>query len=229
MGRTVGRTGGGPGESGLHPRGSGRDSTCPGRLPLSRAPGIGDRKNMTAPRTPTSIVLLSGGLDSSTALALAAARGDRPEALFVDYGQEAAGDERAASERVALSLGVPHTSICLDGLDISDGEILGRNAMLISVALMAIRPPAALVIGVHSGTDYWDCSREFLSRMQAVLNGYGAGAIQLLAPFAALDKAAIHAIAREHGLDPSLIYSCEHADGPCGQCVSCKDIAGLAR
>ena len=109
-----------------------------------------------------------------------------------------------------------------------EGEILGRNAMLVSVALMAVEAPATIVIGVHSGTHYWDCSREFLARMQAVLNGYSAGAIQLLAPFAALEKPAIHALAQEHGFDSDLTYSCERAGGPCGECLSCKDRIGLA-
>lgn len=183
---------------------------------------------MNARPTSSPTVLLSGGLDSATALLLALVRGDRPRALFLDYGQEAAMDELAASKRIALELGIPHSVMTLRGLSVPEGEILGRNAMLVSVALMAAEAPATLVLGVHSGTHYWDCSREFLARMQAIINGYSAGAIQLLAPFAALEKPAIHALALEHGLDLGLTYSCEHANGPCGDCLSCKDMADLA-
>jgi 7-cyano-7-deazaguanine synthase len=176
----------------------------------------------------TTTVLLSGGLDSSTALLMALTRGERVGALFVDYGQNAASEEHAASERIALEFGVPHAVATVRGIDIPEGELMGRNAFFVLLALMTVNPPAAIVLGVHQGTHYWDCSRDFLARMQALLNGYGAGAIQLMAPFAALDKSAIHALAREHDFDLRLTYSCERAGGPCGDCLSCKDMAKLA-
>lgn len=177
----------------------------------------------------SATVLVSGGLDSATALASIRDRDLSPTSLFVDYGQPARLEERAAAERIAANFGVSHRAIAIDGLFVSDGEIPGRNALLVLTAMMAAPAPQAIVLGVHEGTEYWDCSREFIGRMQGLLNGYAAGAVQLLAPFAALSKSAVYVLAKELGVDASLTYSCEHAGGPCGSCLSCKDVEALVR
>lgn len=177
----------------------------------------------------STTVLLSGGLDSATALASLQDRDLAPTSLFVDYGQPARIEESAAAERIADRFGVSHRSIKIDGLPVPDGEIPGRNALLVLTAMMAGPVPQAIVLGVHEGTEYWDCSREFIGRMQGLLNGYAAGAVQLLAPFAALSKPAVYVLAKELGVDIGLTYSCERAAGPCGDCLSCKDVETLAR
>jgi 7-cyano-7-deazaguanine synthase len=177
----------------------------------------------------SSTVLLSGGLDSATALASLRDHDLTPTTLFIDYGQPARIEERAAAERIAERFGVSHRSVEIDGLPVLGGEIPGRNALLVLTAMMATPAPQAIVLGVHEGTEYWDCSREFIGRMQSLLNGYAAGAVQLLAPFAALSKPAIYVLAKELGVDVSLTYSCERAGGPCGTCLSCKDVETLAR
>ncbi len=53
------------------------------------------------PRVSASIVLLSGGIDSASLLALCTEQGTEVEALFVDYGQRALEPERAAATAVA--------------------------------------------------------------------------------------------------------------------------------
>jgi len=152
-----------------------------------------------------------------------------PTSLFIDYGQPARVEEGAAAERIADSFGVTHRNVTIHGLPVPDGEILGRNALLVVTAMMAIPPPQTIVLGIHEGTEYWDCSREFVGRMQGLMNDYAAGAVQLLAPFSALSKSAVHVLAKELGVDLSLTYSCERAGGPCGACLSCKDVEALAR
>jgi 7-cyano-7-deazaguanine synthase len=175
-----------------------------------------------------TLVLLSGGLDSATALASVGRRDPAVSSLFVDYMQPARVEEREAAERIAANFGSSHSTVCIDGLDIPAGEILGRNAMLVIAALASVEPPATIVLGIHQGTEYWDCSPEFLSCMQALLDGYTSGTHQLLAPFAALRKPDVHCLALDLGLDPGLTYSCELAGGPCGDCASCKDNETLA-
>lgn len=177
----------------------------------------------------STTVLVSGGLDSATALASLRDRDLTPTSLFIDYGQPARIEERAAAERIADRFGVAHRSVEIDGLPVPDGEIPGRNALLVLTAMMAAPAPQAIVLGVHEGTEYWDCSREFIGRIQGLLDGYAAGAVQLLAPFAALSKPAVYVLAKELGVDVGLTYSCERAGGPCGACLSCKDVEALAR
>src|SRR5687768_12959111 len=63
---------------------------------------------------PKAVVLLSGGLDSTTVLAIAHAEGFAPYALRVSYGQRRSADQRAAL-RVADRLEVPeHMTVHID-------------------------------------------------------------------------------------------------------------------
>src|SRR6188472_2330237 len=62
---------------------------------------------------PTSVLLLSGGLDSTVAAYLARRDANPVLALTVDYGQKAARRELAAAYRIALALGVPYRTIFL--------------------------------------------------------------------------------------------------------------------
>lgn len=72
----------------------------------------------TDPRRPArSLALLSGGLDSTVALAIAAAEGPPPAiALFLDYGQHAARREEAAARRVAARYGCRFERVALPWL-----------------------------------------------------------------------------------------------------------------
>src|SRR5512137_1358071 len=70
---------------------------------LVRLSGMASRKR-PPPRPRRAVVLLSGGLDSSTVLAVALARGFEPHCLSVDYGQRHRG-EILAARRVARALG----------------------------------------------------------------------------------------------------------------------------
>jgi 7-cyano-7-deazaguanine synthase len=74
--------------------------------------------------TSTSLALLSGGLDSTVALALARSEGPVGLALTANYGQRSAAREIEASRRIAAALGVAHRVVDLEFL----GE-LGGNAL----------------------------------------------------------------------------------------------------
>jgi len=178
----------------------------------------------------TSLILLSGGIDSTTAVALAVAENQRCRVMFVDYGQAAATAEDSASAAVAAHFGLQRQVLKMKGLDFGAGEIRGRNAFLIHSALLGFPAEAGtIVLGIHAGTDYDDCGQEFVTLMQRTLDFHTAGTIGLVAPFIDAGKRDVFAICADLDVPIELTYSCEAAADPCGDCLSCRDRTGLAR
>ena len=89
-----------------------------------------------------AVVLLSGGLDSATALALARRQGFEVSALSIDYGQRHRV-ELACAARIAKSLGATaHVVVTLDL------RALGGSALTADIAVPKDRPPEALAQGI---------------------------------------------------------------------------------
>lgn len=174
---------------------------------------------------PREVVLVSGGVDSGCLLAERAAAGSAPDALFVDYGQPPVKAERAASRYLARALGAPWSEVHVGGLEVSDGEIAGRNALLAHLALTWIgHCDAALIfLGIHAGTPYRDCSPYFVEETQRSLDFQSGGGARLVAPFLDWPKQLIVDRARELGLPLERTHSCERKVNPCGECASCID------
>ena len=153
---------------------------------------------MTAANKPIAVVLLSGGLDSATALAEAQADGFDPHALTILYGQRHAV-ERDAARRVARSLGVSrHVEQSIDlrlfggsaltadltvPKDRSAEEMVGsipityvpaRNTVFLSLALAWAEALGAfdIYVGVNSVdySGYPDCRPEFVAAFEAMAN-----------------------------------------------------------
>jgi 7-cyano-7-deazaguanine synthase len=147
---------------------------------------------------PRAVVLLSGGLDSATALAVARARGFEAFALSVDYGQRHRVELDRAAE-VARALGAAeHRTVRLDlraiggsaltaDVDVPKGrgeEAIGdgipityvpaRNTILLGVALGYAETVGAfdLFIGANvlDYSGYPDCRPEFLAAFEALAN-----------------------------------------------------------
>jgi 7-cyano-7-deazaguanine synthase len=172
------------------------------------------------------IVLLSGGVDSACLLALCADEQRKDvDALFVDYGQAAAQPEREAATAVTRALGVRLRHAQLAVGPIVEGEIPGRNALLVHVALtMAPASPATIMLGIHAGTPYVDCSPPFVEAMQISLDLHRRGTLQLAAPFVNWSKREVYDYARAMRVPLELTYSCELGTiPPCGSCLSCRD------
>jgi 7-cyano-7-deazaguanine synthase len=152
-----------------------------------------------------AIVLLSGGLDSATALALTRARGRRCHALSFRYGQRHAVELRAAAA-IARSLGVAsHRTIDVDlggiggsaltdAIDVPKGRneseiaagipvtyVPARNTIFVAYALAVAEVTGAseIVLGINvlDSSGYPDCRPEWLAAMQEVARrGTRAGA-----------------------------------------------------
>lgn len=173
-----------------------------------------------------TLVLLSGGIDSCATLALYRRKVAPVFAMFVDYGQAAASHEYAAVTRVAGHYEVNVRIATLTGLgNFQEGYILGRNALLLQVALTAAPfDVGQIAIGLHAGTSYPDCSPFFVSEMQRSFDLYCSGKMRVVAPFIDDDKRTVIAFCREIAVPLNLTYSCERGTmPPCGTCLSCLD------
>lgn len=186
----------------------------------------------------TAVVLLSGGLDSSTALAWAIRRqGWRCHSIAFDYGQRHR-HELAASRRVAEALGVARHhvirvdlaaiggSALTDEFDVpKDAENNGipityvpaRNLVFLSLAAALAETVAAerLVIGANivDYSGYPDCRPEFLEafRRAAELGtkrGVEGHPLAIDAPLIRMSKAEIIRLGLDLGLDYALTHSC---------------------
>ena len=180
--------------------------------------------------TSKTIVLLSGGIDSTATLRYCLSQQHQVHAMFVDYGQAAREQEAHAATAICREFSVPLQTLQISGASKKEpGLIVARNALLINCALMeAASGPLVIALGVHFGTEYWDCSKAFVDAMQPVLDGYTGGSAQLLTPFLEWTKNEVFSYFQENHLPLNLTYSCERGDRqPCGLCASCKDLEVL--
>jgi 7-cyano-7-deazaguanine synthase len=198
---------------------------------------------MTCPASSPAVVLLSGGLDSTTALAATLAQGVTvPAAVFVDYGQRHIR-ERDAAIQIAGHYRVP--LLCLDlsgfgalvssaltGGDLATTIVPNRNAVLAAAAAgIAVDQNAhRVVLATHAGdaVTYPDCRPEFVAALSNALR-LGCGVV-IEAPFLGLSKAEVVAEAARLGTPMHFTWSCYVGGSQhCGQCRACTDRAEAFR
>jgi 7-cyano-7-deazaguanine synthase len=197
-----------------------------------------------------AVVLLSGGLDSATALAWARERGYQCFALSVAYGQRHAA-ELAAAARVARALGaaehrVMHVDLgSLGGSALTDAAIAvpenggtgipvtyvpARNTVLLSLSLAwaEVLGAMAIVIGVNAVdySGYPDCRPEFIDAFGQMARLATKAAVEgqslnVLAPLLSMSKAEIVREGLRLGVDYTLTVSCYQADGEGRACGRC--------
>jgi 7-cyano-7-deazaguanine synthase len=195
-------------------------------------------------------VLLSGGLDSATTLAVARAEGFACYALSVDYGQRH-GVEIDAARRVAQALGaiehrVMHVDLAgIGGSALTDPSLAvperptagipityvpARNTLMLSLALgwMEVLEARDIFIGVNAVdySGYPDCRPEFIAAYErlavlATRAGVEGQEIRIHAPLIELSKADIIRRGSALGIDYSLTISCYQADGAGRACGRC--------
>ena len=198
-----------------------------------------------------AVVLLSGGLDSATVLAMANAKGYRCHAISFDYGQRHRA-ELDACRRVAASLGaVDHRTVTLDlaaiggsaltdaSIDVPEAPTEGipityvpaRNTVFLSLALGYAEVIGAfdLFIGVNAVdySGYPDCRPEFIRAFEKTANlatragTEGGEAFRIHAPLSERGKAEIILRGTELGVDYAQTVSCYQADAEGRACGRC--------
>jgi 7-cyano-7-deazaguanine synthase len=178
----------------------------------------------------TAYVLASGGIDSTACIAYYLNLGFEVRPVFIDFGHPANPVERQHVRQIVLRYGMPLREIVLRGLHAAQaGEVKGRNAAFVTMALMAYPDIAGIIaLGIHAGSPYYDCSPRFRDLMGSLVSEYTDGRLNFDAPFIALEKTGIVDFAMAHDVPLDLTYSCETGvASPCGTCPSCKDRIAL--
>lgn len=171
-------------------------------------------------------ILLSGGLDSMAAINFYIDLGYDVKGIFCDYGQPSRVQEYKSAKRISDYFNIDLQYLHLPDLDIDGGgEIIGRNALLVLQVLAKIKSDCyKIVLGIHSGTSYVDCSEIFVEKINDVIDLYSGGKIICEAPFIKWIKPEIIGYIMLKSLPYHLTYSCEYGlDPPCGRCSSCLD------
>jgi 7-cyano-7-deazaguanine synthase len=175
-------------------------------------------------------VLFSGGIDSTACAHFLQAQTLLVHGLFVDYCQASADLEARAVSTLSKKLGMETHTVTLRGLESStQGELPGRNGLLLSIALFATRGKSGVIgIGVHSGTSYYDCSNSFIDAANKIISDQTDQRVTIIAPFIDWSKRDVYDYFIESQLPLADTYSCENgiARG-CGICASCRDREAL--
>lgn len=173
----------------------------------------------------TSSLLMSGGIDSAACLAFLLSRAHQVSPLFIDFGQPPVKEEYSSAEQITQHYGLKLEVIRLAlPRKIDEGELPGRNALFVLLSLLAGRQaPDQIVLGIHSGTSYFDCSPSFAATCGRLVSELTDGRTQTLFPFLDWNKREIFDYAQSADVPIKKTYSCERASGPCKVCQSCKD------
>jgi len=196
------------------------------------------------------VVLLSGGMDSATVLAIARSQGYNCYALSVDYGQRHSA-ELDAARRLAASLGVvEHRILKIDltgfgGSALTDNTIEvprkptkgipltyvpARNTIMLSLTLAwaEVLQAKDIFIGVNAVdySGYPDCRPEYIEAFERMANLATKSAVEgskitLHAPLQNMSKAEIIKQGLELGVDYSQTISCYQADESGRACGQC--------
>ena len=201
---------------------------------------------------PRAIVLLSGGLDSTTCLAWAQARYECMALSFM-YGQRSS-TELDAAKALTQRAGVEHRVINIDlgnlggsaltdhNIDVPEQQqdgipvtyVPARNTIFLSYAVFSLEKfgAEAIVIGVNAVdySGYPDCRPEYIEAFTnmarlATKAGVEGKPLTFETPLLHLSKANIIRLGIEHGVDYSQTVSCYQADTQgraCGKCDSCR-------
>lgn len=198
-----------------------------------------------------ALVLLSGGMDSVTALYWAAREHQVVGAVSFDYGSKHNHKEIPMAAWHAAELSVRHEVIALDfvnrlfashllqtGGEIPDGHyeaesmkrtvVPFRNGIMLAIAcgLAESRGAEALVIAAHGGDHaiYPDCREPFMQSIADAMKHGTYAQIGLLRPFIDCDKAEIVRRGAKLGVDYAQTWSCYKGGNiHCGTCGTCVE------
>ena len=197
-----------------------------------------------------AVVLVSGGLDSSTVLAIAKQQGYECYTLSFDYGQRHRS-ELLAAQNVSESMAVAqHKVVNLDlatiggsaltdtSIDVPEQETSGipvtyvpaRNTVFLSIALgwAEVLGASDIFIGVNAVdySGYPDCRPEYIKAFEQMANlatkaGVEGNKLSINAPLLNMTKAEIIRFGVDCGVDYSKTVSCYQADKDGAACGVC--------
>lgn len=198
-----------------------------------------------------AVVLLSGGLDSATVLAMATAQGYQCYSLSFAYGQRSVAEVRASEKLAAHYQVCEHKLIQLDlgaigGSALTDHSIAvpkansgdaipvtyvpARNTVFLSIALglAEVVHADAIFIGVNAVdySGYPDCRPEFIQAFQQLANvatkaGVEGQRLEICTPLIEMSKAEIIQTGIALGVDYRQTVSCYNADSEGRACYEC--------
>lgn len=198
-----------------------------------------------------AVVLLSGGLDSATVLAVARRDGFACHTLSVDYGQRHRVELLRAAEQARLQAAVEHRQVAIDLRAIGgsaltadqpvpkSGDSVGipvtyvpaRNTVLLALCLgyAEVIGGFDLFIGANAVdySGYPDCRPEFIAAFETLANlatkaaVEGSGRFRVHAPLLHLSKAGIIRLGTDLGVDYRQTLSCYDPDAEGRACGRC--------
>jgi len=199
---------------------------------------------------PKAVILVSGGLDSTTILALAQEKGYECYSLSFDYGQRHRA-ELVAAERASKAMGVADHKVVNLNLNSIGGSALtdenmavpeaetegipityvpARNTVFLSIALgwAEVLEANDIFIGVNAVdySGYPDCRPEFIEAFEAMANmatraGVEGRRVSIKTPLMELGKGDIIQCGLKLGVDYSLTVSCYQANEAGEACGKC--------
>lgn len=198
-----------------------------------------------------TVVLVSGGMDSVTALYDAAGKYDVVAGLSFDYGAKHNDREIPFAAVHCRNVGVRHEVISLDfinrlfksdllksGGEVPEGHyeeltmkqtvVPFRNGIMMAITAGIAESMGAqgLIIAAHSGDHsiYPDCREDFMKSMGEAIRLGTYAQIEVIRPFIAMKKAEIARLGLDLGVDFSRTWSCyKGGDVHCGKCGTCVE------
>jgi 7-cyano-7-deazaguanine synthase len=199
-----------------------------------------------------TVIVLSGGMDSTTLLYKLLAEGKEVKAISFNYGQrhsrellqaaktcEALGVEHKIVDMTFLKEIVSNSALTSD-IEVPEGHyedetmkltvVPNRNMIMASIAIgWAVNEDYdEIALGVHAGDHaiYPDCRPEFIHALREVAAIANFKAIGVYTPYLHVDKGDIAIEGKELGVDYSMTHTCyKGGDVPCGVCGACQERA----
>ena len=192
-----------------------------------------------------AVVMVSGGLDSTTVCYLLVSEGVEVRPIFFDYGQHCVETEWAKVKEVLPQKALPPERLNISDIfkgsssrmiveadlwveAVSDDDLYLPYRTMLFFSVAAARAQTLGVLDVYSGfinsnhAKEIDCSTAFMNGLEELSKGVGA--VRFHAPFREKSKADVARRALELGVPIGRTFSCQASSSfPCGACPNCVE------